>query len=253
MSPTTGRGRFSTLKRSDTHDTGEGRAHGGELSVALDDGTHIVADEVVAAGLTPNADNIGLETVGLPPVGGFLDVDNQQCARAADGSWLYAIREVCGRVLLRHTGRYQARVAGDAIAARAAGRADPPSAASGHFGEAGRLHHTGGRQCRCHRAAREAVLDVETVEYGLAALAGTYVMRSDYRGRAKLVVDRGDGGCPGRDGTGALRAASPLPAVRPGSHRAGRCHVRPAGGCPRAAARRVPSGPGSVQRVRSRG
>jgi dihydrolipoamide dehydrogenase len=31
---------------------------------------------------------------------------------------------------------------------------------------------------------------VETVEYDLAALAGTYVMRRDYRGRAKLVVDR---------------------------------------------------------------
>jgi pyruvate/2-oxoglutarate dehydrogenase complex dihydrolipoamide dehydrogenase (E3) component len=31
---------------------------------------------------------------------------------------------------------------------------------------------------------------VETVEYDLAALAGTYVMRRDYRGPAKLVVDR---------------------------------------------------------------
>lgn len=31
---------------------------------------------------------------------------------------------------------------------------------------------------------------METVEYDLAALAGTYVMRRDYRGRAKLVVDR---------------------------------------------------------------
>ncbi|MFF4692976.1 hypothetical protein [Streptomyces sp. NPDC001307] len=38
--------------------------------------------------------------------------------------------------------------------------------------------------------AREAGIDVETVEYDLAALAGTYVMRRDYRGRAKLVVDR---------------------------------------------------------------
>ncbi|MET9126979.1 hypothetical protein [Streptomyces sp. NPDC004528] len=45
--------------------------------MALDDETHIVADEVLAAGLTPNTDNIGLETVGLPPAGGFLKVDNQ--------------------------------------------------------------------------------------------------------------------------------------------------------------------------------
>jgi pyruvate/2-oxoglutarate dehydrogenase complex dihydrolipoamide dehydrogenase (E3) component len=34
---------------------------------------------------------------------------------------------------------------------------------------------------------------VETVEYDLAALAGTYVLRRDYRGRAKLVVDRSAG------------------------------------------------------------
>jgi pyruvate/2-oxoglutarate dehydrogenase complex dihydrolipoamide dehydrogenase (E3) component len=33
---------------------------------------------------------------------------------------------------------------------------------------------------------------VEVVEYDLGALAGTYVMRADYRGRAKLVIDRTD-------------------------------------------------------------
>ena len=39
-------------------------------------------------------------------------------------------------------------------------------------------------------AAHEKGMDVETVEYDLAALAGTYVMREDYVGRAKLVIDR---------------------------------------------------------------
>ena len=38
--------------------------------------------------------------------------------------------------------------------------------------------------------AREAKLDVETVEYDLASLAGTYLFRDNYLGRAKLVVDR---------------------------------------------------------------
>jgi dihydrolipoamide dehydrogenase len=40
------------------------------------------------------------------------------------------------------------------------------------------------------RQARAAGLDVETVEYDMAALAGTYLLREDYVGRAKLVVDR---------------------------------------------------------------
>ncbi|MGH3494271.1 MAG: pyridine nucleotide-disulfide oxidoreductase, partial [Sciscionella sp.] len=39
------------------------------------------------------------------------------------------------------------------------------------------------------RAARDSGVDVETVEYDLAALAGTYLLREDYEGRAKLVID----------------------------------------------------------------
>ncbi|MFG2267360.1 dihydrolipoyl dehydrogenase family protein [Streptomyces sp. NPDC048720] len=185
---------MTQVKRSDTRDTGEGRVHGGEVSVTLDDGTIIAADEVVvAAGRTPNTDDIGMETVGLPP-GGFLDVDDQQCVRAADGTWLYAIGDVCGRALLTHMGKYQARIAGDAIAARAAGHADLPSAAAGHVGAPQVVFTTPevGSAGATEQQAREAGLDVETVEYDLAALAGTYVMREGYRGRAKLVVDRGE-------------------------------------------------------------
>jgi dihydrolipoamide dehydrogenase len=37
--------------------------------------------------------------------------------------------------------------------------------------------------------AREAGFTVDAVEYDLGALAGTYVMREDYRGRAKIVID----------------------------------------------------------------
>jgi dihydrolipoamide dehydrogenase len=38
--------------------------------------------------------------------------------------------------------------------------------------------------------ARSAGIDVETVEYDMAALAGTYLQRDHYVGRAKLVIDR---------------------------------------------------------------
>ena len=39
-----------------------------------------------------------------------------------DGGWLYACGDVNDLALLTHMGKYQARVCGDAIAARAAGR-----------------------------------------------------------------------------------------------------------------------------------
>ena len=41
-----------------------------------------------------------------------------------DGGWLYAVGDVTKRALLTHMGKYQGRVAGDVIAARAAGRPD---------------------------------------------------------------------------------------------------------------------------------
>jgi pyruvate/2-oxoglutarate dehydrogenase complex dihydrolipoamide dehydrogenase (E3) component len=49
--------------------------------------------------------------------------------------------------------------------------------------EVGSVGHT-------EKTARAAGLDVETVEYDMAALAGTWLLRPDYVGRAKLVIDR---------------------------------------------------------------
>ncbi|MFG2352281.1 dihydrolipoyl dehydrogenase family protein [Streptomyces sp. NPDC048521] len=185
---------LSLVKRAEPRDTGHGHIHGGEVSVTLDDGTTVVADEVVVAtGRLPNTEDIGLDTIGLRP-GGYLAVDEHQCVRGTDADWLYAIGDVCGRALLTHMGKYQARIAGEVIAARAEGSTELPSAAAGHIGlpqvvftdpEVGSAGLT-------ERQARDAGIDVEVVEYDLAALAGTYVMRSDYRGQAKLVVDRTD-------------------------------------------------------------
>jgi len=49
--------------------------------------------------------------------------------------------------------------------------------------EVGSVGHT-------EKTARAAGLDIETVEYDMAALAGTWLLRPDYVGRAKLVIDR---------------------------------------------------------------
>ncbi|MFJ1601380.1 dihydrolipoyl dehydrogenase family protein [Streptomyces sp. NPDC088261] len=189
---------ITEVRREDSRDTGTGTRHGGEVTCVLDDGTTLVADElVVAAGRTPNTGDIGLSSVGRPD-GGYLEVDHHQSVCAVPGEWLYAVGDACGRALLTHMGKYQARVAGEVIAARAAGQRpdsaedSPLNAAAGHRG-APQVTFTDpevGSAGLTEREARAAGIDVETVEYDMAGLAGTYVMRDDYTGRARLVLDR---------------------------------------------------------------
>ena len=81
---------------------------GGEVTVELEDGPAVVADElVVAIGRRPHTDDLGLESVGLEP-GRSIEVDDSM---RASGDWLFAIGDVNGRVLLTHMGKYQARIA----------------------------------------------------------------------------------------------------------------------------------------------
>jgi pyruvate/2-oxoglutarate dehydrogenase complex dihydrolipoamide dehydrogenase (E3) component len=94
----------------------------GPVTLELNDGSELEVDEVLfATGRAPVTDDIGLETVGLTP-GGWLDVDDTCRVRAIDDGWLYACGDANHRALLTHEGKYQARVAGAAIGARAAGR-----------------------------------------------------------------------------------------------------------------------------------
>lgn len=93
-------------------------ARGRSVSVELDDGSTIEADELLAAfGRTPTTRDIGLETIGLER-GGFLRVDDT--LRVPGHDWLYAVGDVNGRALLTHMGKYQARLAADVIRGREA-------------------------------------------------------------------------------------------------------------------------------------
>jgi dihydrolipoamide dehydrogenase len=188
----------TALRRADVNQAGVGHLHGGELTATLSDGTTVTADEiVVATGRTANSADIGLETVGLTP-GGPVPVDDHMTVTGVAGDWLYAIGDVCGRALLTHMGKYQARIAGEVIAARAAGRSlgderFTPYADVADHDLVPQVIFTDpeiGAVGRTEAQAREQGLDVEVVEYDLAALAGTYVLRDNYVGRAKLVVDR---------------------------------------------------------------
>lgn len=100
----------------------------GPVTVELDNGESVEADEVLfATGRAPRTGDLGLETVGLEP-GTWLTVDDT--CRVEGTDWLYAAGDVNHRALLTHQGKYQARITGDAIGARAQeSRWTPPAGA----------------------------------------------------------------------------------------------------------------------------
>ena len=179
-------------------DAGVGELHGGEVTVTLDDGTTVVADElIVAAGRHPNSTDIGLATVGLHDRGGPIGVDDHFSVEGVNGTWLYAVGDVCGRAQLTHMGKYQARICGEVIASRAAGLPLDTGPFSRHVDHADHdqvpqvtfTHPEVGSVGLSEKEARGAGLPVETVEYDMASLAGTYLLRDGYVGRAKLIID----------------------------------------------------------------
>jgi dihydrolipoamide dehydrogenase len=149
---------------------------------------------LAALGRTPASDDIGLETVGLEP-GGYLDVDDSMRVTAVDGGWLYAAGDLNGRNLLTHMGKYQARVCGDVIAARAAGRADDgPSlvANADHLG-APQVIFTDPEVAAVGMTstqAREGGIDIEVVDVEMSSASGAGMLADGYVGKARLVIDQ---------------------------------------------------------------
>ena len=161
------------------------RAEGGEVTIELDDGGPVRADELlVAIGRRLNTDEIGLDTVGLEP-GKPVEVDDSMRAN----EWLYAIGDANGRALLTHMGKYQARIAADVILGQGAechqsnadgSRSprviftDPHVAAVGYT----------------YEAAQADGLNVRAVDVPTQGNAGaSFYGRDDTRGTARLVVD----------------------------------------------------------------
>jgi pyruvate/2-oxoglutarate dehydrogenase complex dihydrolipoamide dehydrogenase (E3) component len=166
----------------------------GPVTLSLSGGKSFQADELlVAAGRTLNTDDIGLDIVGLDPHGP-VPVDDSLRADGVDGGWLYAVGDANGRNLLTHMGKYQARVCGDVIVARALGRADddPALRATSDAAGAPQVVFTDPEACSVgltEAAARQRGYDVRVVEYDLGSVTGAYLLGEAYQGRAKAVVD----------------------------------------------------------------
>ncbi len=167
---------------------------GGPVTVHLAEGAPVEADELlVATGRRAATGDLGLDLAGLSGEGP-VEVDDSMRATGVEGGWLYAVGDVNGRNLLTHMGKYQARVCGDVIVARARGeRDDLPGlrdAADGYG--APQVVFTDPQVCavgRTEAAARAEGFDVRVVEYDLGAVSGAYLLGDGYRGRAKAVVD----------------------------------------------------------------
>ena len=188
--------------RLDTEPTSIVRDASGEVQLTLADGTTFRADEVlVATGRNPNTTSLGIENVGLTP-GDWLTVDD--ALRVVDsagaplaGDWLYAAGDVNRRVLLTHQGKYQARILGDSIVARANDSALDESAWGRHAFTADEhavpqvifsdpeIASVGSTVAQATRRG----LNVRVVEYDLAAVAGAALHAEGYEGRALMIVD----------------------------------------------------------------
>ncbi|HEX4812797.1 MAG TPA: NAD(P)/FAD-dependent oxidoreductase [Nonomuraea sp.] len=165
---------------------------GGKVTVHLTDGPPLEADELlVATGRRPATRDVGLSTVGLRD-GGYVDVDDSLRATGVPEGWLYAVGDVNGRNLLTHMGKYQARVCGDVIAARARGDELPATRDVADGYGAPQVVFTDPQVCavgRTEAAAREAGFRVRAVDYELGSVTGAYLLGDGYRGRARAVVD----------------------------------------------------------------
>lgn len=159
----------------------------GPVAVSLTEGKRISADEViVAVGRRPLTDDIGLETVGLEP-GQYLEVDDSMRSTDVAGGWLYVVGDANGRALLTHTGKYQARVAGDHIAGRTesvSGRSDVTATPRVVFTDPN-IAAVGLTEA----AALEKGLEVRAVDYELGHVAGSAASGRGIRGTCRIVVD----------------------------------------------------------------
>ena len=168
------------------------------MTLTLEDGRELSANELlVGVGRRANTADIGLETVGLE-AGRVVEVDDSLRAVGVEGGWLHAVGDVNGRAPLTHMGKYQARLAGDAILGKEVSAiadhkalprvtfTDPQVAAVG----------------LTEQQARDAGIDVRAVTTRTGDVAGAYTRGNGIAGTSKLVVDEARGVIVGATFTG---------------------------------------------------
>jgi pyruvate/2-oxoglutarate dehydrogenase complex dihydrolipoamide dehydrogenase (E3) component len=159
----------------------------GTVTATVADGRRFSGDEIlVAVGRSPKTGDLGLDVVGLTP-GRYVEVDDHFRADGVPGEWLYAVGDCNGRALLTHMGKYQARQAADVILGR-----DPELSLAVDRDKVPRVTFTDPQIAAVGLTEHQAVemgVEVRTVAYDMAAVAGASTMGNGVGGTGFLVVD----------------------------------------------------------------
>jgi pyruvate/2-oxoglutarate dehydrogenase complex dihydrolipoamide dehydrogenase (E3) component len=153
----------------------------GSFTLRLDTGETLTADKLlVAAGRTPNLDDLGLETVGLDPGARTIEVDEWMRA----GEKLWAIGDVTGKGAFTHVSMYQNAVALRDITGEGGAPARYHAVPHATFTdpEVGGVGMT-------ERQARDAGLTVRTGSTDLAASSRGFTYGPGGHGLIKVVED----------------------------------------------------------------
>jgi pyruvate/2-oxoglutarate dehydrogenase complex dihydrolipoamide dehydrogenase (E3) component len=171
---------------------------GDVVTVALDDGHEIAAEEIlVAVGRKPRTEKIGLDTVDVEPgKAGFLDTDDR--LRVGAREWLYAVGDINGRALFTHMGKYQAWVAAENILG---GEVDAVAEEIG----SPRVTFTDPQVAAVGKTleqAREASIVAKAIDVPTDGTAGASFQGKETGGTSRIVVDESRGIIVGATFTG---------------------------------------------------
>ena len=150
----------------------------GQFTVAVDDQELSFDKVLVAAGRTPNLDDIGLETVGLDPSDRKVEVDERMSA----GDKLWAIGDIVGHGAFTHMSMYQSAIAVASILGKDGPAADYRAVPHVTFTdpEVGGVGMT-------EKQARDAGINVRVGSTDLAASSRGWIAKAE--GLVKLVED----------------------------------------------------------------
>jgi len=153
------------------------------VTVELEDGSSASGDELlVAVGRRPATGDLGLDTIGLEP-GASVEVGSN--LRSPRHEWLYAVGDVNGRAPLTHMGKYQARLAADAILGKdVALRSDGPLSPRVIFTDP-QVAAVG----QTLQSAEAQGMVVRAVDVETSGNAGASFVGRGTRGTSRLVID----------------------------------------------------------------
>ncbi|MEL5992114.1 NAD(P)/FAD-dependent oxidoreductase [Microbacterium phosphatis] len=173
------------------------REEDGSVTLRIGDETLVVDEVVAATGREARLRDLGVDE--LVGANGLIPVDDT--LRVTGSDWLYVVGDAAGRVLLTHQGKYEARAAGDVIAARAKGEPIDDAPWGAHVATADhaavpQVVFSDPEVASVGLTAAEAErrgLRTRVVDYDLGRVAGAGLIADDYAGTARAVIDEDRG------------------------------------------------------------